>query len=87
MDGFFRSGHAIDLVLLFLSAEALLLGIRLRGSPRRAPVLLALLPGACLFFALRAALTGAAWQWVMLWIVLSLPAHLADLADRIRRRD
>jgi hypothetical protein len=37
-----------------------------------------------LLFALRAALTGAGWIWVCLWITLSLPAHLADLWRRLR---
>jgi hypothetical protein len=32
--------------------------------------------------ALRAALTGANWMMIALWLALSLPAHLADLWRR-----
>jgi len=45
-------------------------------------VVLALLPGALLLIALRAALTGAGWAWVALFVTLSLPAHLADMRRR-----
>ena len=38
-----------------------------------------LLPGALLVLALRAALVGAAPEWVALALAGSLPAHLADL--------
>ena len=85
MEGFVRSGMAVDLVLLFLLGEAILLWWKLRGTGQFAPIALALLPGACLFLALRAALTGAPWQWVLWWVALSLPAHLADLSARIER--
>lgn len=43
-----------------------------------------LLPGALLLLALRAALTGFGWQWVALALLLSFPAHLADVALRER---
>ena len=51
---------------------------------RRAPitVLLTILPGAVMILALRAALTGAGWQWVAIWLTVSLPLHLADLRHR-----
>lgn len=78
MSGFFASGHAIDLVLGFLALEVLVL-MRRSGA---LTAVLAALPGAFLLLALRAALTGAPWPWVALWISLSLPAHLADLARR-----
>jgi hypothetical protein len=32
--------------------------------------------------ALRAALTDAGWQWVAIWLTVSLPLHLADLRHR-----
>jgi hypothetical protein len=44
--------------------------------------LLALAPGACLVLAVRAAMTGAGWMWIALWLLASLPFHLADLARR-----
>lgn len=43
---------------------------------------LRLLPGALMLLALRAALTGAGWPWVAAALLLSFPAHLADLARR-----
>lgn len=45
-----------------------------------------LLPGALMILALRGALTGAEWQWIALPLLLSLPAHLVDLAATQRRR-
>lgn len=52
---------------------------------RKRPMLdvaLALLPGALILLAVRAALTGSGWPMVALWLALSLPAHAADLARR-----
>ena len=45
-------------------------------------VALTILPGAVMMLALRAALTGAGWQWVAIWLTVSLPLHLADLRHR-----
>jgi hypothetical protein len=78
MSSFFASGHAVDLVLVFLVLEVLVLARRTDAVT----ALLAALPGAFLLLALRASLTGAHWGWIGLWITLSLPAHLADLARR-----
>lgn len=80
MSGLFTSGHAVDLVLCFLVVEVLVLrfwaGVRLRNA------LQAVLPGFFLLLALRSALTAAHWPWTALWLVLALPAHLADLKRR-----
>ncbi len=72
------SGHAVDMVLVFMLVEGLWLG------RRRAPadVLFMLLPGALMMLALRAALTGAGCLWVASWLLLSLPAHLEDVRRR-----
>ncbi len=78
--GFFRSGHAVDLVLAVILVEFAVLSVRRRG-----PMLdrvLALAPGACLLLALRAALTGAGWPWVALALAASFPFHLADVVRR-----
>jgi hypothetical protein len=80
MSGFFASGHAVDAVLAFLAMEVMALVLWQRAGLARA--LGGALPGAFLLLALRAALTGAGWVWVALWVALSLPAHLADLALR-----
>ena len=80
MIAFFATGHAVDLALAVLALELAWLIMWRRRPTARA--LTAALPGACLLLALRAALTGAGWMWVAVWLALSLPAHLADLARR-----
>ena len=74
----FASGRAVDIVLAVLAVEAVWLTLR-----RRTDVLPALLPGALILLALRAALTGAPWWAVAGWLALSLPAHLYDLRRRL----
>lgn len=78
--GFFASGQAVDFVLVVLVAEGLWL-VLARKRPAM-DVILALLPGALILLGVRAALTGAPWQMVALWLALSFPAHAADLARR-----
>jgi hypothetical protein len=77
---FFASGHVVDMVLGFVALEVLVLCLWAHVGMRRA--LQAILPGFFLLLALRTALTGAHWTWTALWLALSLPAHLADLARR-----
>ncbi len=81
MSDFFASGHAVDLVLVFLVLE--IVALTLWSRLWAVGALMAALPGALLLLALRAALTGASWPWVLLWVSLSLPAHLADLRRRL----
>ena len=76
----FTTGRAIDFALAVILVEGLWLG---RKRPA-VDVMLMLLPGALLMLALRAALTGAGWQIVALWLALSLPVHLADVWRRGR---
>lgn len=83
LTSFFASGHAADLVLVVLAAEALLL---LRAGRSAIDVALLLLPGACMMLALRAALVGAPWPWIALALAASFPVHLADLIRRGRGR-
>lgn len=78
--GFFASGRAVDLVLAVLVAEGLwLVLVRKRAV---LDVMLALLPGAFILLAVRAALVGAPWPEIALWLALSFPAHAADLVRR-----
>ena len=79
MQTFFTTGHAVDLVLAFMAVQAVVLVIMKR---RALTVVLTILPGAVMMLALRAALTGADWQWVAIWLTVSLPLHLADLRHR-----
>ena len=77
---FFTSGHAVDLVLAFMAVEAVVLIVMKRRAALT--VALTILPGAIMMLALRAAMTGAGWQWVACWLTVSLPLHLADLRHR-----
>ena len=79
MSGLFASGHAVDIVLAVMLVEMIVLIAR-RG--KAATIILAFLPGALILLAVRAALTGAGWQWVALALAASFPAHLADLRRR-----
>ncbi len=79
MTALFASGHAVDIVLAVLVAEALVLLARRRDA---AGVVLALLPGGLILLALRAALIGAAWPWIALPLAASLPVHLLDVRRR-----
>ncbi|RAI57709.1 hypothetical protein DOO78_18070 [Roseicella frigidaeris] len=88
MQALFSSGRVVDLALalMLVEAVALLALRRSRGGGLAPAELLAfLLAGAGLLLALRAALVGAAWEWVALPLVLALLAHLADLGLRWRR--
>jgi hypothetical protein len=77
MSAFFSSGHAVDVVLVVLGLEAITLIAIFRRRP--AATVAAAAPGICLLIALHESLTGAGWEWIALWLVLSFPAHLADL--------
>lgn len=79
MNWLFASGHAVDVVLVFMALEAIWLLAR-RSAPLT--VFLMLMPGALMVLALRAALTGMPWYWVALPLTVSLPLHLADLRHR-----
>lgn len=81
-DWLYAQGHAIDLILGIVLLEALWL-MRWQGWTLRAAAA-CLLPGVILLLALRAALVGMAWPWIALALVLSFPAHLADLMLRDR---
>ena len=88
MQELFASGHVVDLILVLMVAEALVLGLYHRRTGRGlAPGVLVtvLLAGGFLMLALRAALVGAGWPWIALFLGLGLVAHLADLVGRWRR--
>jgi hypothetical protein len=85
MEDLFSSGRIVDIILAILAIEVLTLSIwrAKSGIQRRAATLvIAALPGAFLLLALRAALSGAGWRWMLLWLAASFPAHLADLWRR-----
>jgi hypothetical protein len=81
MSWLFASGHAVDLVLLFMLVEGTWLVAR---KWQALTVVLMLGPGALMLLALRAALTGMPWYWIALPLTVSLPLHLADVRHRQR---
>jgi hypothetical protein len=80
----FERGHAADLILVVLAAEALWLRAA-RGWGWGAIAGL-LGPAALIVLGLRAALTGGAWWWIALPLAASLPLHLMDLRSRLAPR-
>ena len=79
MNQFFASGHAVDIVLAVILVEVAVLITRGREP---IAVIVAVLPGAMILLAVRAALTGAGWPFVALALVLSFPLHMLDLRRR-----
>lgn len=80
MEWLIRSGHAVDLILIVMLAEAAWLRFGRRVAT--IDIALALLPGALILLAARAALAGAGWPMIALPLALSFPVHLADLRRR-----
>ena len=88
MEALFGHGRIVDLILVLMVVEAIVLvAWRRRRGAGIAPfdLVVSLLAGAFLLLALRAALTGAAWPTIALWLAAALVAHIADLARRWRR--
>lgn len=81
IETFFASGHAADLILAVLLAEAAWLRAGQRWGWGAIAGLLG--PAALIVLGLRAALTGAGWWWVALPLAASLPLHLIDLRARL----
>lgn len=76
----------MDLLLALMLAEGLWLAVRRRAgrsSPGNCWPFLA--AGAAMLLALRLALTGAWWGWIVACLALSGVAHVLDLAVRWRR--
>jgi hypothetical protein len=81
----FATGRVVHLIaglmLLEFSAATFARWRLRRGVP---PTELAVTLGAgmALLLALRAALVGSSWQWVAMWLILSLIAHVLYLRLR-----
>lgn len=83
----FQSGLIADVIIGLMVAEWLMLAALhwwydVGPDPRR--LVANFLAGLCLVLALRAALTGASWSWLAVWLGAALLAHVADLAQRWR---
>ncbi len=70
----------VDFVIAVVVIE-----IAIFGWLKRWPIIVGLFPGLCLLLAVRAAWVGAGWPLAIIFLTLSLPAHLADLRLRTRR--
>lgn len=79
MREFFASGHAVDVVLAVLVAEALWLRFRGVYWPDITGMIL---PAVLMMIALRAALTGEDWPMIAIPLTLAFPVHLYDLRRR-----
>ncbi len=83
-----ESGRFIDLILLMVAIEFLVLLVVLRrraNGVRIGDFTFTLLSGACLLVALRFAITGADWRWILLWLTAAVVAHFCDLLRLFRR--
>ena len=80
MGDLFSSGHAADIVIAVLLAEAAWLRARGMAWGEIAGLLG---PAVLLVAGLRAALVGLPWYWVALPVALSFPLHLLDLKRRL----
>jgi len=83
MSAFFASGHAVDLILIIMAAEAAFLLTAKRMSPYA--LLLVFGPGVCILLGARAALVGVEWWWIAMALAASFPLHLLDLRRRLAR--
>ncbi len=78
----FESGMVIEIAIgLILFEMIAVLWLRRRAG---FAVLLGLMPGLCLMFALLTALKGGDWRMTAVWVTASLPFHLFDLRLRLR---
>jgi hypothetical protein len=77
----------VDAILVFMLVEAIVLIIVRKKTGHglgSLDLFLSLAAGAALLLALRAALIGATWIPVAVWLIVALPAHLWDLRRRWR---
>jgi len=81
----FATGRAVDGILALMLIESIaliLIGRKSRRAMPAAQVLVSIGAGAALLLALRAALHRSPWQWISLWLIAALVAHLLDLRYR-----
>lgn len=86
MEELFSSGRVVDLALVLMALEVLAIGVLRRSAAAARDVAAAVIPGALVLLALRAALVGAPWTSVAAWLTASLVAHAYDLRRRLRAR-
>jgi hypothetical protein len=85
VEQFILSGRIVDVALAVLVIEVLWLSWRYRQTGRGLPPGLLITnagAGGSLMLALKAALSGAAWPWIVAALLASLAFHVADLRHR-----
>ena len=82
------TGRIVDVMLAFVVLEIIILGLYRRATGNGIPMpklLVNIGAGSSIMLALRAALTGADWKWIAVWLVCGLLFHSSDIALRFRR--
>ena len=88
MTDLFADGRVVDLILVLMLIEGAILAAYHARTGRgiaAGDLVGLLLAGAFLLLALRAALTGAPWTRIAIWLLAALAAHLVDLIRRWRK--
>jgi hypothetical protein len=86
MSELFTGALIADIIIAVLVIEAAVLAVLLRRSAAFPQLLAGMAAGLCLVLALRAALTGAGWQSLALFLTLSFLAHAMELRLAFLRR-
>lgn len=78
----FDNGQAVNAVLAVTLVQTLVFALLAKSWQARINVLFAAAPGVSLIMAVRAAVVGAPWWEIAIWLALAWPLHLLDLARR-----
>jgi len=86
IEALFTSGRIVDIALGLMALEMAGLWLVARARHRVFPfadLAWNVAAGASLLLALRAALTGAGWPWLALFLTAALIAHIGDVRRRL----
>lgn len=86
MEQLFTSGRIFDIILVGLALEVVGFGLwlwRKRQGLALVSFVASTVAGGSLVLALRAAITGAGWLFVAIYLAASLLAHVGEMALRI----
>jgi len=86
IEALFTSGRIVDIALALMALEMAGLWVVSRARNGVFPfsaLAWNVAAGASLLLALRAALTGAGWPWLALFLTAALVAHIGDVRRRL----
>ncbi len=86
IEGLFTTGRIVDLALALMALEMAGLWLVARARSRVFPfadLAWNVAAGSSLLLGLRAALTGAEWPWIALFLTAALVAHAGDVRRRL----